>query len=397
MKKKSNKIKSAIKKITVKATADRLDVFLTNLLEISRSQVQKLMSNNLISLNGQRPKKSGSKIKKGDKITVNQLADLSTFKSLSPFSHRSGNIPGSYQKKVGNIPGSYKKKVGKELKNLKLGLHSALAIKNFKIKVITETPDYVVIDKPTGVLSHPTMAGESNAVTAWLVQHYPETKKVGDNPELRPGIVHRLDKEASGLMVIARTSAMFDCLKKQFKERTNNKEYLALAHGRVVKDWDEITFPLARSRTNDRMAARPLPPSLEKRKQALVDVERENQIKNNILTDTVDPEELLARLDEKEARTEFVVEKRFVNFTLLRVTIHTGRMHQIRAHLLAYNQPLVGDPLYFQKKRLSKWDNKLGRLFLHATTLSFTDLNGLRQTFTSALPKKLSNFLSELA
>jgi len=76
--------------------------------------------------------------------------------------------------------------------------------------------------------------------------------------------------------------------------------------------------------------------------------------------------------------------------------IHTGRMHQIRVHLLAYNHPLVGDPLYFQKKRKDKWDKKLGRLFLHCTKLSFKDLNGETQTFQSPLPKNLAEFLTHL-
>ena len=98
----------------------------------------------------------------------------------------------------------------------------------------------------------------------------------------------------------------------------------------------------------------------------------------------------------KEAKTEFLVEKNFVNFSLLRVKIHTGRMHQIRAHLLAYNHPLVGDPLYFQKKQKRTWDEKLGRLFLHSAKLGFTDLEGNKQEFESPLPKKLEEFLKLL-
>ena len=98
----------------------------------------------------------------------------------------------------------------------------------------------------------------------------------------------------------------------------------------------------------------------------------------------------------KEARTEFVVEKEFVNFTLLRIKIYTGRMHQIRVHFLAYNHPLVGDPLYFQKKQKRTWDEKLGRLFLHSAKLGFADLAGEKQVFESPLPKELKSFLKEL-
>ncbi len=100
---------------------------------------------------------------------------------------------------------------------------------------------------------------------------------------------------------------------------------------------------------------------------------------------------------EKEAKSEFFVEQRFINFTLLSVKIHTGRMHQIRVHLLAYNHPVVGDPLYFQKKRKDMWDKKLGRLFLHCTTLGFNDLEKNNVQFKSTLPKELENFLKTIA
>jgi 23S rRNA pseudouridine1911/1915/1917 synthase len=198
-----------------------------------------------------------------------------------------------------------------------------------------------------------------------LLKKYPELKTVGEDP-VRPGIVHRLDKEASGLLVIARTQPMFELLKEQFKNRTIEKEYMVLVHGRVAKDEDTISFPIARSESFDRMAAIP---KLERGQPTS---------------------------EGKEALTEFLVEQRFVNFTLLRVKIHTGRMHQIRAHFLAYNHPVVGDPLYFQKKRKNTWDKKLGRLFLHCTKLAFKDLNDEQKEFTSPLPKELETFLSSL-
>ena len=191
---------------------------------------------------------------------------------------------------------------------------------------------------------------------------YPGLKKVGDD-EKRPGIVHRLDKEASGLLVVARNQSTFELLKDQFKNRTVEKEYIVLVHGVVAKDWDEIKFPIERSKTLDRMSALPA------------------------------TQRGLTNASGKEAFTEFDVEKRFINFTLLRVKIHTGRMHQIRAHLLAYNHPVVADPLYFQKKRKDRWDKVCGRLFLHCTRLAFIDKNGERQEFNSPLPKKLSDFL----
>ncbi len=231
----------------------------------------------------------------------------------------------------------------------------------FAVKIIAETPDYVVVEKPIGMLAHPTMAGETNTLADFIVKKYPAIKRVGDDP-MRPGIVHRLDKEASGLMVIARTQKMFNHLKDQFKNRTVTKEYMALVHGQMPRDWDEINFPISRSETADRMAAIPESEAVR----------------------------------GKEAKTEFLVEKNFVNFSLIRVKIHTGRMHQIRVHLLAYNHPLVGDPLYFQKKQKRVWDEKLGRLFLHSAKIGFNDLDGERQEFTSPLPKELDEFLKLL-
>lgn len=316
--------------ITVEDNNKRLDIFLTEKLEISRSQAQKMIAENMVLVNDKTPMKAGVQLKKGHTVVINEK----TAKA--------------------------KKAVAKE----KATAISAAKIK-LEPKIIAETPDYVVIEKPSGLLTHPTMADETVSVANWAAKKYPGVKKVGDDPSVRPGIVHRLDKEASGLLVIARTQKMFEHLKEQFKNRTVEKEYMALVHDQVAKDWDILNFPIARSETSDRMAARPLSEGTTE--------------------------------GEKEAKTEFLVEKRFVNFTLLRITLHTGRMHQIRVHLLAYNHPLVGDPLYIQKKRKRAWDDKLGRLFLHSTKLSFTDLKGERQTFESPMPSELQSFLKELA
>ena len=311
-------------------TGLRLDVFLSEKLKISRSQVKKLIEKNLVKINDELPKKAGDILKIGYNIEITP-------------------------EEINRLPGQKKSTNGKKIKSEK----------KLVPKIISKTKDYLVIEKPSGLLTHATPEDARWSIASWLQDKYPETKKVGDDPKVRPGIVHRLDKEASGLMVIARNQKMFECLKKQFKERTVEKEYFALAHGRFTRDWETLNFPIARSENAERMAARPV------------------------------SEEIVE--GEKEAITEFMVEKMFVNFTLLRVTLHTGRMHQIRVHMLAYNHPLVGDPLYFQKKRKRDWDEKLGRLFLHSTKLSFTDLVGSRKTFESELPDKLKMFLDTLA
>lgn len=339
------------------AARQRLDVFLAEKLKISRSQVQKMINLKQITVNDALPKKAGDTVKVGDKITI--LNKATSLQGQHPFPYPSPK-----------------------------GAEGEVTVTNsdrtLAPTVIAETSDYVVVDKPSGLLVHPTQANETNTLAAWLLKKYPGIKKVGDDPKVRPGIVHRLDKEASGLLVVARTQKMFIHLKNQFKNRTIEKEYLALVHGKVAKDWDEINFPIARAENAERMAARPL--AKAKYVSTLA-------VKGT--TESEEGEELAP--GEKEARTEFFVEKRFVNFTLLRVIIHTGRMHQIRAHLLAYNHPLVGDPLYFQKKRKRTWDERLGRLFLHSTELGFTDLNGEKQNFHSPLPEKLHSFLEQLA
>ncbi len=309
----------------------RLDIFLTKKLGVSRSQVRKMIDNKQITINDKQPKKAGNLIKDGDKIILSKIIK--------------------------------KPKLPKTIKQPKPAANSA---KYSKLNIVAETDDYLVINKPSGLLTHPTMARESMSVASVLAKKYPEIKKVGDDPETRPGIVHRLDKEASGLLVVARTQKMFGCLKEQFKKREIEKEYLVLVHGKIHKDWDEINFPIKRTKNSDRMAAIPY-------------------LKDGLTSD-----------DGREAKTEFLVEKRFVNFTLLRVKIYTGRMHQIRTHFLAYNHPIVGDPLYFQKKQKRKWDEKCGRLFLHCCQLGFVNLKNEKKKFTIELPLELESFLKNL-
>lgn len=240
------------------------------------------------------------------------------------------------------------------------------------MKIIRETPDFIVIEKPAGLLVHPTVHHEGPTLVDELVAHYPKIKQVGDNHE-RPGIVHRLDREVSGLMVIAKTPEMFEHLKQQFAGRTVHKEYLALIHGKLPKDEGEIGFVIARSRRGGRMAARP------------------------------------SSQEGREAKTTYEVTRRFPNATLVRVLPETGRTHQIRAHFHALGHPLVGDRLYRTKrqrrKELQKFKGeetqmlgkqKIPRLMLHATRLSFPDLDGKIQTFESSIPPEFNAFLNSL-
>jgi 23S rRNA pseudouridine1911/1915/1917 synthase len=324
-------------KITEDHAGKRLDIFLSEQLNISRSQAQKMIANEQISLDKIITKKIATRLKTGNTIILHDITP-----HAKPVAKKSHDTSATISKKS------------------PCDSHTIEPAPT-NPEIIADTADYIVLNKPSGMLTHPTMAHETNTLADFVTAQYPQIKNVGEDPA-RPGIVHRLDKEASGLIVVAKTQVMFNTLKEQFKNRSINKEYTALVHGQVARDWGEINFRISRSKTSDRMAALPTNETMQ----------------------------------GKEAKTEFTVEKKFINFTLLRVKIYTGRTHQIRVHFLAYDHPLVGDPLYFQKKQKRTWDNKLGRLFLHSSKLDFTDLAGERKKFESVLPKKLADFLSLL-
>lgn len=252
--------------------------------------------------------------------------------------------------------------------------------KNLEPTIIFENDDYLVINKPAGLIVHGGTGITESVLTDWLRVRYPEIENVGDDP-IRPGIVHRLDKEASGLMVIAKNQKAFNYFKKQFQNRKITKKYIALAHGAISKEEDTIAFPIKRSKDGYKMAA--LPVSSET-------ISDKNKPNNR------DRGTLRAQEESKEAITEFCVLHRYINYTLLDVTIKTGRTHQIRVHFYAYGHPLVGDPLYWTKKSKVKNEKiKLGRIFLVAKELSFKDLDGEKQKFSIELPADLQSFLDK--
>ncbi len=294
----------------------RLDVFLANKLKLSRSAAQKIIKQGEVLVNGLlvTPHRL---IKIGDKIELIKVKS----KKLK------------VERNITKLPG---------------------------IKIIKETKDYLIINKPAGLLMHGSDSETRVSLVDWLVKKYPSIKKVGEDPA-RPGIVHRLDKDVSGLVVVAKNQKSFDDLKKQFQARQIIKHYQALVYGDDLPLSGEIRFRLSRSAKGYRMAARPL-----------------NQ-------------------EGKIAITEFEVIKNYYNYTLLKVAIKTGRTHQIRVHLGAYSHPVVGDDLYGTNKNkiLNKKFN-LGRIFLVATNLSFKDLEGERQKFSINLPTQLKNVLKNL-
>ena len=317
---------------------ERLDIFLSEKMGITRSQAQKMIGRDLALVNGDLPKKAGERVKEGEMVEVKM-------------DH--GTLNMEHLELVDN---------GKKKKDLKVERLQ-------DCKIIGEMDDYVVVEKPAGMLVHSTEANETDTLVDWLISKCPKIKKVGDNPK-RPGIVHRLDREASGLLVVAKNQKMFECLKKQFQNRTIKKEYLVLVYGKMEREHDTIDFAIDRGK-DGKMASRPK-------------------------TDLLKLKSMRSIQPGKEAVTEFTVEKEYGRFSLLRVKIPTGRTHQIRVHMFAYNHPVVGDGLYFNRKLIKRNEPKLNRLFLHATKLCFDDLAGEKRCFESGLPEELVEYLRNL-
>jgi 23S rRNA pseudouridine1911/1915/1917 synthase len=231
-------------------------------------------------------------------------------------------------------------------------------------EIVFANKEFIVVNKPAGLIVHGAPHIKGLTLADWLVKKYPELKKVGED-KTRPGIMHRLDKDVSGLLVVARTNDSFFNLKKQFQKREIEKGYTALVYGAIAKDNDKIDFSLKRSSGGHRQAAVP---------------------------DGYDFKENFLEL--REAFTEFQVLRRFINYTLLAVKIKSGRKHQIRVHFFAYGHPLVGDNLYSTKKtREANRKIALGRIFLVSSRLAFTDLAGKKHSFGIDLPKELESFL----
>lgn len=255
-----------------------------------------------------------------------------------------------------------------------------------KLDIIFENDDVIVINKPAGLSVHPRqdknglpLLSEINStLVSGLLAYYPAIAdvgtegvrysapkvpdtlspiSVGDIPAIRPGIVHRLDKDTSGIMIIAKNQNSFDWLKKQFKDRQTTKKYLALAVGRPE--------------------------------------EKEGQIKTLLQRASSDPTRQKVSIgDGKESLTLYRVIKEFKSYSLLEVSPKTGRLHQIRVHLAHLGHSVAGDAKYGDK-RLSILPG-LKRQFLHATELEIILPDGQKHVFSSPLPEDLTAVLATL-
>src|SRR5688500_4656689 len=231
------------------------------------------------------------------------------------------------------------------------------------IEIVHEDDTLVVVNKPAGLVVHPAAGIHSGTLANALAHHF---QQLPNASSVRPGVVHRLDRDTSGLLVVAKTEAALENLSDQFRARSVYKLYAALVHGRVQTDTGKIDQPLARDRSN-------------RTRMAVV-------------------------RGGRSALSLYRVNRRFHRFTLLDVELKTGRTHQIRVHLAWLKHPVVGDETYgggrdntIQNPKLKSQIRSLGRQFLHAEKLAFAHpKTGERVLYQSPLPPELSNLLMEI-
>jgi 23S rRNA pseudouridine1911/1915/1917 synthase len=286
----------------------RLDRFVAvRLADLSRTAVQRLIDDGFITLNGSSCKAS-DKVAPGDAIVVRIPPPAPT----------------------------------------------ELIAEDIPLAIVYEDADVAVIDKPAGLVVHPAAGHDHGTLVNALLGHAPDLQGIGG--EVRPGIVHRLDKDTSGLIVVAKNERALQVLQGQFKARTIRKMYLALVEGSVEPRAGIIEAPIGRSKT--------------------------------------DRKKMAVTRDGRSARTRYRVKQIFrqPDLSLVEAYPETGRTHQIRVHFAWLKHPLVGDELYGRQKPIVP----VGRHFLHAASLTLTLPNGETHTFTSKLPDDLQRVLDRL-
>jgi len=233
-------------------------------------------------------------------------------------------------------------------------------------EILKEDKDYIVISKPTGLVVHSDGRTDEETLCDWVLKKYPEIEGIGESMELesgevieRPGIVHRLDRDTSGAMVVARTQEGFEHLKKQFQDRLVEKKYIAIVYGNIKEDIFVVDEPIGRSRKNFRQW-------FSGRK---------------------------VRGKTREAVTEFRVLKRSSHkeVTIVEVSPKTGRTHQIRVHLKSRYHPIICDKLYAPDRDCLL---NMSRTALHSKTIKFQDLEGNEVSIEAPYPKDFEKAIS---
>lgn len=266
--------------LIIKESGIRLDKALADLTELSRSQANEAIKNGNILVNGKAVKAKYS-VKEGDLVTY----DLPEPEVLE---YEAEDIP---------------------------------------LDIVYEDDDVAVVNKPQGMVVHPSVGHTSGTLVNALMYHIHDLSSI--NGVVRPGIVHRIDKDTSGLLMIAKNDRAHQALAEELKDKKSLRKYLAIVHGNISNDRGVIEAPIGRSEK-------------DRKKQAVT-------------------------AKGKPAVTHFKVLERFGNYTLVELTLETGRTHQIRVHMAYIGHPVAGDPLYGPSKTL-----KGNGQFLHAQTLGFT-------------------------
>lgn len=232
---------------------------------------------------------------------------------------------------------------------------------DMEIPVLYEDETLIAINKPGGLQVHPAGNASMKTVAHWIFTKYPEVRGVGENA-LRPGIVHRLDRETSGVLVIAKTKAAFFALKELFQNRSIEKTYIALVYGHMPELSGKIDKPL---------------------------IQRSGELKRFVVETQHIPEAA------REAVTFYRVIVRYQDFDLLEVTPKTGRTHQIRVHLAFFGCPVVGDKLYAWKPMRRGEKLFSARQMLHARRLRF-ELFSKRYVFEAPLSEDFQSILRDI-
>jgi 23S rRNA pseudouridine1911/1915/1917 synthase len=236
------------------------------------------------------------------------------------------------------------------------------------LQILYEDDDILAINKPAGLVVHSDARTDEPSVAEWMASKYPESKNVGEPLHLkdgriveRPGIVHRIDRDTSGLLLLAKTESGFGKLKKQFQDRTIEKVYRLFVHGTIKDDHGSIRLPIGRSTSDFRKWSA----------------------------------ERGARGEKREALTYFKILKRNENpeVTFVEAKPKTGRTHQIRVHFKAIHHPVVCDSLYVPKKpQLLDFT----RLALHAYSATFKNLKGEQVTVTAPYPEDFKRAIANI-
>lgn len=281
---------------------NRLDIFLSDKIEYTRSQIKNYIKNGNILVNGKK-EKAGYLLKENDFIYVNIEDENNTLKGE-------------------DIP----------------------------LNIKYEDEDLLVISKDQNMVVHPGAGNSNNTLVNALIYRYPQIVNVGD--EERPGIVHRLDKDTSGLMMVAKTQRAYESLVNQFKDSLVEKKYLAIVEGKIESEI-YIDEPIGR--------------------------DQRNRIKFTV-----------TNINSKEARTLLKPIKIFNNYTLVDIKLETGRTHQIRVHMRYIGHPILGDLIYGNKNKF-----KIDKQMLHSYSLTFNHpFTNQKIKIIDDFPERFENFLN---